>query len=183
MACARCRRCASIAFRGWPISRTGPRMQNQPVAGRHIRARLRGQSQSCDRRRRRRRPGGRLRARADGRAQLLGRQCRRPATGQRRSQQGRNGKGGPHRPGPKIPGLAGRLRHAPRAALVRKPPKRNPGPFTRQRLFSGQSASLTKSTCDHSMSCTSFCDCRSNARSCPRSSIAAFVYRPCFSAF
>jgi hypothetical protein len=35
----------------------------------------------------------------------------------------------------------------------------------------------------HSMPCTTFRDCRIKARTCLRSSIAAFVYRPCLSAF
>ena len=35
----------------------------------------------------------------------------------------------------------------------------------------------------HSMSCSSFCDFRRNALGCLRSSIAAFLCRPCLSAF
>ena len=75
------------------FARLGGGMRNRAVAFRHVRARLRGQPQGCSRGCHRRRPVGRLRARAHGRARLLEGQRRRPAAYRRRSQQRRHREG------------------------------------------------------------------------------------------
>jgi hypothetical protein len=59
----------------------------------------------------------------------------------------------------------------------------NPGLNRTRPARTGQTTCSRSQSSHHLMSRSSFCDRRMNARSCLRSSMAAFVYRPCLSAF